>query len=105
MEQRGVVRYPVRAIVLFRWTNADGVGLHDGGFTRDISTAGLFVYCNRPPPLKTPLSMEVVLPLFEAPHPGLRLIGQGVVVRVEEKKKDPGFAAKIYLDSGNIDPS
>jgi hypothetical protein len=105
MEQRGAVRYPVRAVVLFKWTDADGVGLQDGGFTRDISTAGLFVYCKRLPPVKTAVSMEVVLPLFEAPHPGLRLIGQGVVVRVEEKKKETGFAAKIYLDSGNIDPN
>jgi len=105
MEQREAVRYPMRAVVLFKWTDADGVGLQDGGFTRDISTAGLFVYCDRPPPVKTAFSMEVLLPLFEAPHPGLRLMGQGVVVRVEEQKKQTGFAAKVYLDSGDIDPN
>lgn len=98
LEQRKSVRYQMRAPVLFKWTNGDGVALQDGGFTRDISTDGLFVCCDRLPPLQTALSMEVLVSVVEAPRPGLRLRGQGVVVRVEELDNYTGFAAKVDFD-------
>ena len=98
MEQRKAIRYPVHAPVLFRWTDAEGVGLQGGGFSRDISTGGLFVCCDRLPPVKTVLHLEVLLSLVEAPSPGLWLRGQGEVVRVEGRENQPGFAAKAHLD-------
>ena len=98
MEQRKAIRYQVRAPVLFRWTDVDGVGLQGGGFSRDISTDGLFVCCGRLPPLKTALSIEVLLSVAQAPGPGLWLRGQGEVVRVEGRENQPGFAAKAHLD-------
>jgi PilZ domain len=107
MEQRKTVRYQVRAPVLFKWTDADAMGVQGGGFTRDISTGGLFVCCDRLPPLKTVLSMEVLLSLVESPSPGLRLMGQGVVVRLEKRENQTGFAAKTKLDlnRGEMDPN
>ena len=98
MDRRKTTRYPVRAPVLFKWTDADGASLQDGGFTRDASTGGLFVCSEHPPPLKSAVSIEVLLPLFDAPSPGLRLSGQGVVVRVEERESPRGFAVKTHLD-------
>ena len=107
MEQRNTIRYPVRALVLFRWTDAKGVPLQAGGFTRDISTDGLFVCCDRLPLLKTALNMEVLLSLVEPTDPLLQLTAQGVVVRVEERENQKGFAAKTHfnLNLSEMDPN
>jgi len=106
MEQRKAIRYQVRAPVLFRWTDINGVGLQGGGFSRDISSDGVFVCCDRLPPLKTAIGIEVLLSVAQAPGPGLWLSGQGEVVRVEGEK-EPGFAAKTRLDlkRGETDPN
>ena len=98
MEQRKTTRYPLCAPILFNWTYADGVCLQGGGFTRDISTDGLFVRCDRPPLLETALNMEVLISLGEPTAPVLRLRGPGMVVRVEERENRRGFAAKIDFD-------
>lgn len=86
------------APVLFNWTDGERVSWQGGGFTRDVSSGGVFVYCDRLPPLKTAVSMEILLPLGEAPRSGLRLRGEGVVIRLEEREDNAGFAAKADFD-------
>jgi PilZ domain len=106
-EQRKATRYKVRLPVLFKWSEANGVGLQGGGFTRDISTDGLFVCCDRFPPLKTVLSMEILLSFGGAPSSSLLLTGQGEVVRIEGREKQTGFATETHFDlnHGEMEPN
>jgi hypothetical protein len=79
-ERRGSVRYSLWLPVIFRWVD-DGEHAR-GGFTRDISTAGVFVVTSECPPANAHVSMEVVLQSFN--YVGtVRLEGMGKVTRVE----------------------
>lgn len=82
--------------MIFGWTDPDGLSQRQGGFTRDISTGGLFVLCDVSPPLETVLTLSVLLPPLQAALPFLRLTGEGQVVRVGMKQT--GFAAASEFD-------
>ena len=82
----------MRVPVIFRWTDEQGQTTQGAGFTRDISTAGLFVYSATPPPADVAVHLEVLLPLHEGGQ-GTRLEGLGRVIRIEGKAERAGFAA------------
>ncbi len=89
VERRKTARYQLRVPVIIQWNNQEGARQQGGGFSRDISTGGVFVLCNASPPTNTAISLEVLLPPLEAAAQGLRLQAGGEIVRVEET----GFAA------------
>lgn len=62
------------------------------GFTRDISSEGLFVVSSSLPPVGTAITLEVSLPAIEFDTPGLDLRFEGVVVRSEESTEGGGLA-------------
>lgn len=93
MEQRRATRYQMRVPVIFKWDDQQGLRQQGGGFTRDISTGGIFVSCPTSPPAGTAVALEVLLPPLEAEAQGLRLQADGQVVRLEESGKRGGFAA------------
>ena len=82
----------MRLPVIFRWIDEQGHNSQGAGFTRDISTAGLFVYSATPPPADAAVHLEVLLPLHEGGQ-GTRLEGLGQVIRIEGKGERAGFAA------------
>src|SRR3989440_4676656 len=62
LKKRRAVRYKLCLPVIFKWTDERGRPVQEGGFTRDISTLGLYISCLKLPPTQTALVLEVLLP-------------------------------------------
>ncbi len=88
LDKRKAVRYKLCLPVLFKWIDADGCPVQEGGFTRDISTAGLYVNCPNLPPVPRDLALEILLPLSEI----LKLQATVEIVRVGTHPEARGFA-------------
>ena len=105
MQQRKSVRFQLRLPVIFQWNDAQGGRQQNGGFTRDISTRGLFVYSPIPPPPDVTVELEVMLPPLEESGHGVRLQSEGRVLRIERKGEQAGFAATGDFDIHNAQES
>jgi hypothetical protein len=94
-ERRGSARYSLWLPVIFQWD--DDASYSHGGFTRNVSTAGVFVVSSQCPPLNAQVSMQVVVP---APrHRGtVKLECVGKVTRVEGTPECGGFAVSGSFD-------
>src|ERR1700737_826016 len=102
VNRRRSVRFELHMPVICRWKDHQGSPHEIGGFSRDVSTAGLFVLSPMPPPEGTDVTVEVLLPaLGRATSHGLKLQSEGEVVRVEQGKAATGFA--VRCEFGNID--
>jgi hypothetical protein len=101
MQQRESVRFPIRVPVIFRWNDEQSGRQQNGGFTRDISTGGLFVYSPIPPSSGVTVELEVMLPPLEESGHGVRLRSEGRVLRIERKGGHTGFAATGDFDLHN----
>ena len=105
VQQRESVRFNLRLPVIFRWNDEQGARQQNGGFTRDISRRGLFVYSLIPPSSGVTVELEVMLPpLAESGH-GVRLQSEGRVLRIERKGEKAGFAATGDFDIHNAQES
>lgn len=93
VQQRESVRFHLRLPVIFGWNDEQAGRQQNGGFTRDISTGGLFVYSLIPPPSGVTVELEVMLPPLEESGHGVRLRAKGRVLRIERKGERTGFAA------------
>jgi hypothetical protein len=88
-EKRAVPRYRLNLPVLVRW---DQGGTHTcGGFTRDVSTNGVFVLCSEELPLAATVQIEILLP-SSGQVPGTALKSTGRVVRNYGESEAAGFA-------------
>jgi len=97
-ELRRTKRYPVSALTRFMWTSAHGKTQSAQGVTCDINTFGVYVETNAVPPLGALVQMEIVLPKLRDNSPGMRLQGEGIVLRCEfGKAAKGGFAASAQL--------
>src|SRR5262249_5149849 len=93
VERRKVARFLLRCPVIFEWTD-QGARSHAGaGFTRDISTTGVFVHSSAPPPHGSQLQINVLLPAQQSAEEGLKLSSGAKVVRIEKIREGAGFAA------------
>ena len=97
LEQRKAVRFLTRTPVIFRWSDQSGAKQESVGRTRDISIAGVFVTCPNPPPVGTPISLEVHLSPLENTLHRLRLEATGRIIRVGNGEES-GFAALSRFD-------
>jgi hypothetical protein len=104
-KQRESVRFHIRLPVIFRWSDEQGGRQQNGGFTRDISTRGLFVYSLIPPPSGGTVDLEVMLPPLEESGHGVRLQSEGRVLRIERKGEQTGFATTGDFDIHNAQES
>jgi PilZ domain-containing protein len=96
-ERRRSHRYPVQAPVLFKWTK-EGITRRERGMSREISSGGLYVLCDTPPPAGATVWIEVLLPALEPDARSLHLKAKGTVLRVEELMNGTrGFAATSEL--------
>ena len=83
LEQREQTRYDLRAIVDFEWTDAAGASHRGQGFTRDISTKGMFIYSDSQPPGKVDVHVEVSLSSVAEAVTYLSMKVEALVIRVE----------------------
>jgi hypothetical protein len=101
LERRTARRYPVTAIVQYRWKATLPPFESGEGRTRGISTNGVFVVGDAQPPL----GAYVYIELFRHDRISelrIWLRGEGVVVRVDsEGRPGRGFAASLRTVSIN----
>jgi len=103
VEQRRAVRFNLLAQVIYRWRDPSGQNRENVGRTRDISILGAFIVCPSPPPVETPVSLEIHLPPLERNAlQRLRLEAKGRVVRVAGADEDSGFAATSHFELHEI---
>ncbi len=93
VEHRKIYRYQLRVPAVIQWGWQPGIRQQVEGFTRDISTRGVFVCCPVSPPAGAAVELEIRLPPLAAAAQGLRLQAEGQVVRVDGAGTESGFAA------------
>ena len=95
MQPRKHKRYPLKALMIVSWRDAEATLQQAIGLTRDICMKGAFVLIPNPPPLGANVKFEGFLPPAHGAAHNLRMHGQGHVVRVEpapDAKMRGGFA-------------
>jgi len=105
-ERRNASRYRLHVPVLFSWAEGETVA-RGGGFTRDVSVRGLFVTSSIVLPVKTALTLEMILPALSAEMPQNTIRAPGRVVRMFGPTERTGFAvaAELYADTINEEAS
>ena len=95
-ENRHISRLPLKVPVIFRWRDRQGTRCRGNGFTRDLSSEGMFVVSDRCPPAGAAIKLNLILPALSREALGLRMAGQGRVLRVDATGGAPtgGFAAR-----------
>ena len=93
LELRKAVRYRLDLPVTFRWAAPCGEGHLGMGFTRDISSASIFVLCENCPPRDAYVSCEVMLSRPEG-QGYCQIFASGRVLRTEQnvQRRVFGFA-------------
>ncbi len=87
------MRFRIVVPVICRWKDHEGCRHIAEGLTRDISARGAFVTCDSPPAAHIPVKLEVVLSTAgDESDKGLKLRGDGEVVRVDRSRESTGFA-------------
>lgn len=96
MQPRKTTRYQLTSPATYWWGPKGGQRIANRGVTRDISTAGVFIFAQEQPPVGARIELEILLPSLENIGPGVRLYGEGLVLRVErENHNNTGFAASV----------
>jgi hypothetical protein len=99
MELRRTKRYYVQAPAFFSWKDSDKSSQAAEGMTRDISAQAVFVVARNCPRAGDQLRLDVQLPSLRG-TPGVRLRGEGVVLRVDKAESgNSGFAVATSLHS------
>jgi len=104
VELRNANRYRLNAPAVFWWFETDGLSERGSGITQDISSSGVFVLTTTLPPLGARIELVVLLPGVGDESPGVRLNGEGFVLRLQRDPKEPvGFAASVQFYQENTD--
>lgn len=99
IDRRASPRFGLRVPVLARWQDDLGNARDAAGFSRDISSRGVFVVSSFPPPKSTRVTIEVLIPNLKRGAQELHLRSEGSVVRVEEHDKATGYAVDCDFNS------
>lgn len=99
LERRRQIRFGLRAPVHFSWTDRDGVMHRGDGFSRDISSHGVYVYAEWriQPQRDADIEVDILLHSFSEDQPTLHMSGRAKVIRVEPSATDEysgGFVAE-----------
>jgi hypothetical protein len=97
MELRKAVRYRLDLPVTYRWTGPSGSARLGMGFTRDISSAAMFVLCDHCPPPDAVVSCEVMLSRPES-QGYCQIIAAGRVLRTEKNPQRRVFGFALLGD-------
>ena len=100
MDRRRSRRFELHVPAICRLKSAQA--RHEiGGFTRDVSSGGVFVLSPDPPAEGTEVDLDLLLPPLEAGSQVLKVLYEGVVVRVERAGTATGFAVS-NLERGYV---
>jgi hypothetical protein len=103
LQLRQANRYRLSAPVSFWWYPPEGSVKSSEGVTQDISHAGVLVMAHECPPAGVQIQLTVLLPGLRDKSKGMKLHGEGVVVRLENSKDGSdssgslGFAASVQF--------
>lgn len=102
-------RFELRAPARFWWVLGKG-SLHSSmGVTRNISNSGILIAASECPPLGAAIQVEVLLQRSEGSSYGMKLGGEGVVVRMDETRcadfneQQFAFAASVHFYPEQLD--
>jgi PilZ domain len=104
LERRRTVRYNLCLPLVSEWVDENGRVIQEPGFTRDISTGGLYVNCVTLPSINSTVRLQIVLPPNKETLPAsLRLAASATVVRLASEGEANGFAAvgELATQEGN----
>ena len=62
MERRGATRFRLRLAVVFSWRDEHGIVQGSEGWSRDLSSRGIYVRAETVPPVGAAVEMNVFLP-------------------------------------------
>jgi hypothetical protein len=96
LERRGAMRFRLRLPVVFSWRDARDAVQGSEGYSRDLSSRGIYVQSELAPPAGASVEMYVLLPQPEYQIHPAELHTQGRVVRIEgppASSQPFGFAA------------
>lgn len=96
LERRKQIRFALRAPVHFRWKDKDGIAHKGQGFTRDISSQGVFIYAELQPPPDAKIHIDILFSSLLEAHSPVQMSASAKVVRVEPISIDErtgGFVA------------
>jgi hypothetical protein len=101
VERRHFPRFDVHVPLMFDWIDESGLRRQSGGFTRNISERGVFVWCEGDrPPCRTLIGITLLLPRIEPTSKAWRMESVGYVVRIiDDISEDGGFVA-LWDDLG-----
>jgi PilZ domain len=94
VDLRSHARYRLEAPVLFSWEDAQGAQMQGGGFTRDVSAMGAFIFSPGCPPQGTSVRLEILLPPLKGKD-HVTLVCDARVTRIESPapgERRDGFA-------------
>ena len=99
LERRRQIRFGLRAPVHFSWVDRDGVMHRGDGFSRDISSHGVYIYAEwrTPPERDADIDVDILLHSFSEDQRTLHMSGRAKVIRVEPSATDEysgGFVAE-----------
>jgi hypothetical protein len=96
VENREAQRFQLAVPVFLRWRSGDSIQCEADALSRDVSSNGIFVYCNDEcPPIHT--HVEFVLTIHDSSDSKLRIAAYGEVVRMNGAGQPPGFGANGHF--------
>jgi hypothetical protein len=104
MERRRTVRYNLCLPLIFEWTDQNGTVIQEPGFTRDVSTSGIYISCVNSPTVNSIVRLQIALPPNKQVLPdSLLLNATAEVLRFATDGEVAGFAAVGELATGDGD--
>jgi hypothetical protein len=104
LERRRQIRFALRAPVHFVWTDRDGVKHKGVGFSRDISSQGVYTCTEWPANLHRDddVDVDILLPLSSELHRTLHMRGRTKVIRVERTATDEHAGGYVAESDSNL---
>ena len=92
MDRRQARRFEMCAPVIFTWTDGEGKPREGAGFSRNISTRGVFVIAHAAvPAVCANMELQVILPSLSSRSQDMELMAQGTVARIEKLAEGTGL--------------
>jgi hypothetical protein len=82
LERRKIIRYRMRAQVIFHWSRSRKERFQGEGTTRDVSLGGAYILTTTCPPVSTTVQMEIIFPPLHSVS-STRIRAKMKVLRVE----------------------